>query len=106
MHRERVWRRTRLLRSSTVLIAGVAGAALAQQPPEDEHHAIKVEVTGSNIPRSEAESALPVHILTREDILRSGAATSSELLSKVSANLLGFNDQLSIGEFAHPGLSS
>jgi iron complex outermembrane recepter protein len=106
MHRQRSRRRTRPIHISAVLIAGVAGAALAQQPPEDERHAIKVEVTGSNIRRPDTDSALPVQILTREDILRSGAATSAELLSKVSANILGFNDQVSIGEFARPGLSS
>ena len=34
----------------------------------------KVNVTGSNIPRVEAETALPVQIITREDIARSGVA--------------------------------
>jgi iron complex outermembrane receptor protein len=67
---------------------------------------IKIQVTGSNIPRLESESALPVQMLTRGDISRSGATTTAEFLSHVSANLLGFNDQLSIGEFVQPGFSS
>ncbi|HXE84529.1 MAG TPA: TonB-dependent receptor, partial [Gemmatimonadales bacterium] len=67
---------------------------------------IKVEVTGSNIYRSEAESALPVQVITREDIERSGSTTVAELMSRVSANVLGQNDQLSISSFRPPGLSS
>src|SRR2546430_2375595 len=103
MHRMRNWRRIRRLRNSAAFLAGAVGAALAQQPSEDVRGAIKIEVTGSNIPRSETESALPVQVLTRDEIQRSGAATTAELLSKVSANILGFNDQLSIGEFVQPG---
>src|SRR5258705_2102885 len=106
MHRQSVRRHPGRVRHSTTLIAGIAGAALAQQPPEDVREAIKIEVTGSNIPRADAEPALPVQILTRGDIRHSGATTTAELLGKVSANILGFNDQLSIGELVRPGLSS
>ena len=70
----------------------------------------RIDVTGSHIARSEAESALPVQTITREDIERSGTTTTAELMSKVSANILGFNDRLSIGNqieaFPRPGLSS
>jgi iron complex outermembrane receptor protein len=106
MHRKRARAHTLRVRHSAALIAGVAVAALAQQPADDSRGAIRIEVTGSNIPRSESESALPVQVLTRGEIGRSGATTTAELLSKVSANILGFNDQLSIGEFVQPGLSS
>jgi len=88
------------------LFAGIVGPALAQQPAEDARGPIKVEVIGSRIPRPDAESALPVQIITRDDILRSGSTTVSELLGMVSANTLGFNDQLSIGNVVRPGLSS
>jgi outer membrane receptor for ferrienterochelin and colicin len=40
---------------------------------------------------------LPVQVLTREDIERGGSTTVAELMSKLSANLLSFNDQVSIG---------
>lgn len=70
----------------------------------------KIEVTGSHITRSEAESVLPVQVITRDEIERSGTTTTAELMSKVSANILGFNDRLSIGNqiesFPRPGLSS
>jgi len=87
-------------------LASVCEPALAQSDPLELRGTIKVEVTGSNIYRSEAESALPVQVITREDIERSGSTTVAELMSRVSANVLGQNDQLSISSFRPPGLSS
>jgi len=46
---------------------------------------IRVEVTGSNIKRVEGEGALPVTIITREQIQKTGATTVPELLQTVSA---------------------
>ena len=47
---------------------------------------IRVEVTGSNIKRVEGEGALPVTVITREQIDKSGATTPMELLQQISAN--------------------
>ncbi len=55
---------------------------LTRQPAPD----IKVEVTGSNIKRVEGEGALPVQVITRSDIDKSGATTVMELLQTISAN--------------------
>ena len=71
---------------------------------------LRIEVTGSNIHRADVETPLPVQVLTREDIERGGSTTVAELMSKLSANLLSFNDQLSIGSqllpLARPGQST
>jgi len=48
-----------------------------------------VEVVGSRVPRIDAETALPVQIIRREEIERSGVATVEELLRLVSANYGG-----------------
>src|SRR5664279_5432192 len=61
--------------SAAVLLAGNAYAA-------DE----KIEVTGSNIKRVEGEGALPVTVITRQQIEKSGATTPVELLQLISAN--------------------
>ncbi|HEY4999195.1 MAG TPA: TonB-dependent receptor plug domain-containing protein, partial [Usitatibacter sp.] len=45
----------------------------------------RIEVTGSSIKRLDAETALPVQILRREDIDRIGATTTEELLKQVTA---------------------
>jgi iron complex outermembrane receptor protein len=47
---------------------------------------IRIEVTGTNIKRVENEGALPVTVITRRDIERSGATTTMELLQQVSSN--------------------
>jgi iron complex outermembrane recepter protein len=83
----------------------VAVSAGAQDDAAPVVKLARVEVTGSNIARTEIETALPVQVLTREDIERSGSATVAELMSKVSANVLGHSDQLSI-DSGTPGLSS
>lgn len=87
-------------------LASVCAPVLAQSDPVEPRDTIKVEVTGSHIYRSEAEAALPVQVMTREDIERSGATTAADLMSKVSANVLGLNDQLAITSFDNRGLSS
>ena len=60
-----------------------AGEALAQDAVQKVE---KIEVTGSNIKRIEGEGSLPVTVITRDDIERSGATTPMELLKFVSAN--------------------
>ncbi|MDQ2917583.1 MAG: TonB-dependent receptor [Casimicrobiaceae bacterium] len=56
--------------------------SLTRQPAPD----IRVEVTGSNIKRVEGEGALPVQVITRSEIDKSGATNVQELLSTISAN--------------------
>ena len=92
--------------ASSGALASLGVPALAQPDTADPRGTLKVEVTGSHILRSDVESALPVQVITREDIERSGSTTVTELMSKVSANVLGYNDQISIGDTSRPGLSS
>ena len=68
-----------------VLGVGGVGAGIAPALAQD----IRVDVTGSNIRRVEGESALPVTVITREEIDRTGAQTVAELLTYVSANNSG-----------------
>jgi iron complex outermembrane receptor protein len=76
------------------------------QAPADEPKKIeKVEIVGSHIKRIEGEAALPVQILSREDIERSGAQTTEEVLEMVSANFNGFKDALSVGNGVRAGFS-
>lgn len=53
--------------------------ALAQAPD------IRVDVTGTSIRRVEAEGALPVTVVTKEEIARIGAVNTEQLLQTVSA---------------------
>jgi len=69
------------------LAAGVASLpAVAQQANDKPQAKERIEVTGSNIKRVEGESALPVTVITREEIDRSGATTAMELLQLIGSN--------------------
>ncbi|GJI88647.1 TonB-dependent receptor [Duganella hordei] len=71
-------------------VAQEAPAAVAATPMP------KVEITGSAIRRIESETALPVQVITREDIEKAGVTTASELMARVSANVGGLTDGASI----------
>jgi iron complex outermembrane recepter protein len=88
--------------------AFAAGAMCSSaQETAEPRGVFRIDVTGSNIPRTDVEAMLPVQIITREEIEHSGSTTVAEVMSRVSANILGFNDQLSIGDaLAAPGISS
>lgn len=56
----------------------------------------RVEITGSAIRRIATETALPVQVITRADIDKTGVTTAAELMAKVSANVGGLTDGASI----------
>jgi iron complex outermembrane receptor protein len=92
-----------------VLATLLLGTAVASKAQQDESLVVKlekIEVTGSHIPRTEIESALPVQVITREDIERSGTTTVAEMMAKVSANIIGNNDRMSALGAGVTGLSS
>ena len=71
-----------------VVGAGTAATLMTAAPAFAQD--MKVTVTGTSIARVEAETALPVTVLTREDIARTGAVTADQLLNSVAAiNTLG-----------------
>ena len=57
-------------------------SSYAQQEPQKLE---RVEVTGSSIKRIEKESALPVQVLQKADIERSGAKSTAELIQNLPA---------------------
>ena len=85
------------------LLAGtcVATGALAQALPAVPAEAVpetmpRVEITGSAIRRVQAETALPVQIISRAEIEKTGVTTAAELMGRVSANANGLTDGASI----------
>lgn len=71
----------RSVRMAIGLLAGLAGAnALAQ-----EQVIQRVEITGSAIKRIQREGALPVQVISKETIARTGATTVSDLVQKLPA---------------------
>ena len=60
---------------------------LAQAPAQDPNAPVqRVEITGSSIKRVDAETALPVQTVTREQIETLGVTNTEQLLQNISAN--------------------
>jgi iron complex outermembrane recepter protein len=68
-------RRHAVAAAALALLAGVAAAQETQ----------RIEITGSSIKRIDAETALPVQVITRQDIQKSGATNVEQLMQTVSA---------------------
>lgn len=82
--------------ASAGLLASLVFPAAAQEAQPMQ----RVEITGSSIKRLNAETALPVQLITRADIEKSGTTTAAELLSKVSANTAALTDGASFSDIA------
>jgi iron complex outermembrane receptor protein len=64
----------------------LAPVALAQPAPDAVVDLGRVEVTGSNIPRIDGESGLPLQVMTRAELDRLGAMNAQDILARISAN--------------------
>jgi len=99
-----------LARGVALVLALHATPSAAQERADEAPDRLRVDVTGTHIRRTDLESALPVQVITREEIERSGVTTPAELMSRIPANLQSVNDQHSIGNQIgarpRPGLSS
>lgn len=86
-----IFRQTILTRC--VLAACSASAAVLVMPPAFAQTAApslqRVEITGSNIKRTDAETASPVQVVTREEIERSGKASVAQLLQSLAVDNQG-----------------
>ena len=69
--------------ASALALALGGGAIVAAAPAFAQD--IRVEVTGSNIKRVDVEGALPVTVLTREEIAQTGVTSAQDLLQYVTA---------------------
>jgi iron complex outermembrane recepter protein len=76
---------------ATALLA-LSHGAQAQSPSQLE----RVEVTGTAIKRIEGETALPVQVITRADIIKSGVTTAAELMANISAASNSLTDGVSM----------
>lgn len=70
-------------------LAMLPRSAMAQPASADEDKPQRVEITGSSIKRIDAETALPVQVIRREEIVNSGAANVEQLLTRVAAATSG-----------------
>ena len=71
-------------------VALTASQTFAQQAPTERLE--RVEITGSNIKRTDVEGVSPVQTITRQDIERSGQPTTADLIRTISANSQSLNE--------------
>lgn len=67
-------------------VAGAVAALFAVPTTVALAQDLRVQVTGSNIKRIEGEGALPVQVIDRREIERSGATNAMEIMNLISAN--------------------
>jgi outer membrane receptor protein involved in Fe transport len=95
------------------LAAAFGGLALAGGVPlpanaqQQQQQLERVEITGSNIRRTDVETIQPVAIISREDIERSGRSTVAELLQSLPVASAGsFSEALGAGNSFSPGTAA
>ena len=87
---------------NALAVMAATNTAFAQDVQKVE----RVEITGSNIKRIDSETALPVTVITRAEIERSGATSAADLIERLSANNGGgYNSSLALGDSARPGFA-
>ena len=86
-------KRTVLSRSLLLAFSGTAalygGQAFAQATTPPTQELQRVTVTGSNIKRTDTETASPVQVLTRDDIEKTGKQSVQEVLRGITADGTG-----------------
>jgi iron complex outermembrane receptor protein len=89
---------TRIALAATLALGG--GATLAQDVQ-------RIEITGSAIRRIDAETALPVQVIKREDIARSGATSTVDLLQRLAVVQGSTHEAANVGgsSFGFSGVS-
>ncbi|MGZ3183148.1 MAG: TonB-dependent receptor [Telluria sp.] len=83
------------------LMAGLAyGQETAQKADDkkkDDAPANKVVITGSNLRRISVETASPVQVITRDEMVRAGQTSLTEVLKTISSNIGGVNENRTDG---------
>ncbi|MBB6598223.1 TonB-dependent receptor [Luteimonas sp. MC1825] len=88
---------------SALLLFALPGLVLAQDAPDPATTLDTVTVTGSRIKQAELETHVPVQVLTREDIDRSGFKSVSDIVQNLTASGAGLNTKFnSSGNFGFP----
>ncbi|MEO7243939.1 MAG: TonB-dependent receptor [Rubrivivax sp.] len=98
---------------AAALAAGSAAALLgsppahAQQAPPAQAEPQRIEITGSAIRRIDTETALPVQVIKREDIERTGATSTVDLLQRLAVVQGSTHEAASVGggSFGFSGVS-
>jgi len=90
-------RRPPTLARCTALVGSALLSFAAGAQAQDAQKLERVEVTGSAIKRSQVEGPVPVQVVTRKDIERTGASTINELMKSIMSLDIFDDGELSSG---------
>ncbi len=82
----------RIASTQSIALGAVWVSALIAPPAFAQQSIERVEITGSSIKRVDAETALPVQIVTRQEIEATGAANVEQFLQGLGVALQGNNN--------------
>lgn len=77
---------------AVALAMGSLSMAVAQTVAPAKEALERITVTGSNIKRVNLETASPVQIVTRDEMVRGGATSLNEVLRNISSNVGGIDE--------------
>ncbi len=95
MHASRFASHARAPALTTVAVAALLAAAAAPAAAQDAA-VQRVQITGSSIKRIDGETALPVQVITRDDIAKAGVTTAAELVATLTGAANNLTDGVSI----------
>ncbi len=78
-----------------IALIGVVGPAAAQTVVDPAQPIQRVEITGSSIKRIAKEGALPIQVITFEDMQKQGITSAEQLIRTISANGTGADNATS-----------
>ena len=81
-----------------IALMGVAGYAFGQSVPDQSLQ--RVEITGSSIKRIASEGALPIQVITTEDLKAQGITTAEQVISLLNGNGNGMDNLASNSDVA------
>src|SRR5581483_9177039 len=85
---------------ATGAISVIAMSPAMAQSSTDQPAVQRVEITGSNIRRADAETPSPLQVITADDLKKSGFTTVAQVLQNVTSNGQGTLGQGFGGAFA------
>ncbi|OYU32378.1 MAG: TonB-dependent receptor [Comamonadaceae bacterium PBBC2] len=81
-----------------IALMGVAGYAFGQAVPDQKLQ--RVEITGSSIKRIASEGALPIQVISSEDLRAQGITTAEQVISMLNVNGNGIDNLASNSDVA------
>ncbi|WP_167086452.1 TonB-dependent receptor plug domain-containing protein [Massilia frigida] len=100
-------RSLRLVFSGGIAVGlGLAALPAVAQTASQDNSMQRVEITGSSIKRLAAETAMPITIIKREDIERTGATSAQDLVNLIPGNFGGGVSANNVGASGVPSTAN